>query len=134
MRNKREILKRFNQLELELKEKWHKAIKTNFEYYHCGVFDKFGIIELTHRDTNCIVRIVLDEKNYALGRYRVDNRHLWNYLVNYRFKDDVCQICFFDALHDNFVPLDISKETNRYLDDIWLNGEYVKLEQEIFED
>ena len=123
-------IKRYNKLAIKLKQEWINLCTNH-------VSDKIptdcGVLEVSIKGNDTFVIIFIDDTKQLLRRIEVDNKHIWDYIVNelYMNKPKVVNLC---CDHKGYVPLTFDDELYNKLDEIYNDEELNLLNKEIFAD
>lgn len=129
----KEKLKLFSAIEEKLSRQWNE--------YLAGICDDkinkdCGTIQIYFPYRKIRALIVLNKDIPTLRNYCVDNRHVWNYIVNQMYGTNqklvVCDDeCEYPAVYDE-IACNMKNEIESKWVDIWLDSDYIMLRREVF--
>lgn len=123
-------IKEFNRLETKL---YKEYLKLCSDYVDSQIPKDCGVLEVSMKGSDTYVIIFKDDNQLMLRRIEVDNKHIWNYIVNNLFmnKPKIVHLTR-DHPEKEYTPLTFSNELYSELDAIQNNEELNSLCKEIF--
>ena len=115
---------RLEELEHQIIEKSDEILEKDFDI----IFDNADCIRFMYKNINVVISVYLDNirSDAKLMSYHIDNEFVWQYL-NRRFFENPKSITFEEGIKTDFIPLTISDENEKKLQDINNNEEYITL-------
>lgn len=120
--------RQYNRLEIKLKKEWLKLCS---KYVDNKLPKDCGTIEVSIKGFDTYVIIFFDDTKPVLRKIEVDNKHIWNYIVNELYMDKP-KIVNLSCDHKGHVPFSFDNELYNELDEIWNNEELKSLAEELF--
>ena len=115
---------RLEELEHQIIEKSDEILENDFDI----IFDNASCIRFMYKNINVVISVYLDNirSDAKLMSYHIDNEFVWQYL-NRRFFENPKSINFEEGVKTDFIPLTISEESEKKLQVINNNEEYLTL-------
>ena len=125
-------MKRYSELQKQLCNERDKIISDAVD---SKLPNDCSVLQVKMKGTTTAVIIPrhnLYKEGYSLKRIEVDNRYIWDYIVNdiYMASPKVVNVSISDVYHEPFV---FDKELYERLDELMDNKEYKELERELFD-
>ena len=122
-------LQRLEELENQIITKADEILESDFDI----LFDNANCIRLKYKDVNVIISVFLDNlrSDSTIVSYHIDNEFIWDY-INRRFFENPKSINFEETIKVDFIPLTLSDESAKKLQDIHNNEEYITLRKQIY--
>lgn len=122
-------LKRLDELENQIITKADEILESDFDI----LFDNANCVRLKYKDVNVVISVFLDNlrSDSTIVSYHIDNEFIWDY-INRRFFENPKSINFEETIKVNFIPLKLSDESAKKLQDIHNNEEYITLRKQIY--
>lgn len=122
-------LQRLDELEKEIITKADEILESDFDI----LFDNANCVRLKYKDVNVIISVFLENlrSDSTIVSYHIDNEFIWDY-INRRFFENPKSINFEETIKVDFIPLKLSDESAKKLQDIHNNEEYITLRKQIY--
>jgi hypothetical protein len=122
-------LKRLDELENQIITKADEILESDFDI----LFDNANCVRLKYKDVNVVISVFLENlrSDSTIVSYHIDNEFIWDY-INRRFFENPKSINFEETIKVDFIPLKLSDESAKKLQDIHNNEEYITLRKQIY--
>lgn len=122
-------LKRLDELENQIITKADEILESDFDI----LFDNANCVRLKYKDVNVVISVFLENlrSDSTIVSYHIDNEFIWDY-INRRFFENPKSINFEETIKVDFIPLKLSDESAKKLQEIHNNEEYITLRKQIY--
>lgn len=122
-------LQRLDELENQIITKADELLESDFNI----LFDNANCVRLKYKDVNVVISVFLENlrSDSTIVSYHIDNEFIWDY-INRRFFENPKSINFEETIKVDFIPLKLSDESAKKLQDIHNNEEYITLRKQIY--
>ena len=130
---RKDVFLRLSSLEVKKYNKYIELVKPCVDKILDEIIPKgCWTLSVKMKDKNVIARIVLysTETHPTEKKIEIDNKHVWDYIVNVKYYDNRKVISLFET-KEFFDPITLGPTIYKQLDELYNDEEYVKLVDEL---
>lgn len=120
---------RLSGMERSLKAEWCEYMS---KYVDEALPTFTGILEFTFKGKDTLVTVCIDDSNYSLKRFEINDIHVWNYVLNVLYRNFPKFIAFGASDHKGFSRLEFQIDFNKKFSQLY-GRHFKELANECFE-